>query len=191
MKEKAALFWKLFLCTFQLSAFTFGGGYVIVPLMRKKFVEGLHWIEDQEMMDLVAIAQSSPGAMAVNASVLVGYRMAGVPGALVTVFGTALPPLIILSVISLFYVAFRDNYVVNLVMKGMQSGVAAVICDVVLTMGYAIVKPRRILPVAVMVAAFTASYFFNINVILIILCCAVIGALDMWYGLRHGRGAGN
>ena len=90
----------LFTSTFTLSAFTFGGGFVIIPLMRKKFVEQLHWIDEEEMMDLTAIAQSSPGAIAVNASILVGYRVAGVPGALVTVLGTVLPPLIILSIIS-------------------------------------------------------------------------------------------
>ena len=124
----------LFTSTFTLSAFTFGGGFVIIPLMRKKFVEQLHWIDEEEMMDLTAIAQSSPGAIAVNASILVGYRVAGVPGALVTVLGTVLPPLIILSIISFFYTAFRDNRIVALVMRGMQAGVAAVICDVVLTM---------------------------------------------------------
>ena len=82
-----ALFWS----TFRLSACTFGGGYVIVPLMRKTFVEKLHWIDEGEMMDFTAIAQSTPGAMAVNASILVGYRMAGVPGALVTVGGRCCP----------------------------------------------------------------------------------------------------
>ena len=69
-------YWTLFLSTFQLSAFTFGGGFVIIPLMRKKFVEKLKWIDEQEMLDLTAIAQSSPGAIAVNASILVGYRVA-------------------------------------------------------------------------------------------------------------------
>ena len=76
---------KLFLSTFELSACTFGGGFVIIPLMRKKFVEDLGWIEEQEMMDLTAIAQSSPGAIAVNASILVGYHVAGITGALLTV----------------------------------------------------------------------------------------------------------
>ena len=71
---------KLFFSTFELSACTFGGGFVIIPLMRKKFVEELGWIEEDEMMDLTAIAQSSPGAIAVNASILVGYHVAGFPG---------------------------------------------------------------------------------------------------------------
>jgi uncharacterized protein YqcC (DUF446 family) len=100
VSDKAKILRTLFLSTFKLSACTFGGGYVIVPLMRKKFVEELHWIGEPEMLDLVAIAQSSPGPIAVNASILVGYHMAGVPGALITMLGTVLPPLGIISVIS-------------------------------------------------------------------------------------------
>ena len=178
MKEHTRKYRKLFLSVFQLSACTFGGGFVIIPLMRKKFVEELHWIEEQEMMDLTAIAQSSPGAIAVNASILIGYHMAGVPGALLTVLGTVIPPLAIISVISLFYQAFRDNVIVNMAMAGMLAGVAAVICDVVITMGIGIFKQKRILPIAVLVVSFLAVRFFSINIILIIFLCAVIGATD-------------
>ncbi len=116
---------ELFFSTFKLSACTFGGGFVIIPLMRKKFVEELGWVEEDEMMDLTAIAQSSPGAIAVNASILVGYHVAGFPSAMLTVLGTVLPPLIIISIISMFYQAFRDNAVVNMAMAGMLCGVAA------------------------------------------------------------------
>ncbi len=189
VKEKR-LYWKLFWATFQLSAFTFGGGYVIVPLMRRKFVMNLHWLEDDEMLDLTAIAQSTPGAMAVNASVLVGYRVAGLPGAFVTVLATILPPFLILSVISLFYTQFRDNWAVNLVLKGMQAGVAAVICDVVVSMGWNIFKLRRVLPVIMMAGAFVASWFFDVNVVLVILLCAVVGAIDTWRRERAGKKEG-
>ena len=137
---------KLFASTFKLSACTFGGGFVIIPLMRKKFVEELHWIEEEEMMDLTAIAQSSPGAIAVNASILVGYHVAGIKGALTTVIGTILPPLIIISIISMFYAAFRDNIYVSMAMTGMLAGVAAVICDVVFTMGKEVLSKKKILP---------------------------------------------
>ena len=102
-------YWQLFLSTFKLSACTFGGGFVIIPLMRERFVKELHWIEEEEMLDLTAIAQSSPGSIAINASILVGYHVAGIPGALITVVGAALPPLIIISIISAFYQAFRSN----------------------------------------------------------------------------------
>lgn len=185
---KAQKYKTLFLSTFQLSACTFGGGFVIIPLMRKKFVEELKWIDEQEMLDLTAIAQSSPGAIAVNASILVGYRIAGIPGALLTAFGTVLPPLIIISIISMFYQAFRDNAIVNMAMAGMLCGVAAVIFDVVINMASTIIKKKRILPVAVMAAAFVAVRFLNVNIIAIILACGIIGALDCWLRGRKQRG---
>ena len=111
--------WQLFLSTFKLSACTFGGGFVIIPLMRERFVKELHWIEEEETLDLTAIAQSSPGSIAINASILVGYHVAGIPGALITVVGAALPPLIIISIISAFYQAFRSNKYVSMAMAGM------------------------------------------------------------------------
>lgn len=181
MEKERRNYWKLFLSTFQLSACTFGGGFVIIPLMRKKFVEELGWIEEDEMMDLTAIAQSSPGAIAVNASILVGYHAAGVPGALLTVLGTVIPPLVIISVISLFYTAFRDNVIVNMAMAGMLAGVAAVICDVVINMAQGIFKQKRLLPVLVMLVSFVLVRFLNVNIILVILLCGVIGAADTIY----------
>ena len=86
MKTKenpARMLWQLFKATFLLSAFTFGGGFVIVSLMKKKFVEDLQWLEEEEMLDITAIAQSSPGPIPINASVILGYRMYGVIGSLV------------------------------------------------------------------------------------------------------------
>lgn len=185
MEKNLKFYWKLFVSTFSLSAFTFGGGFVIIPLMRKKFVNELRWIEEIEMLDMTAIAQSSPGAIAVNASILVGYRLAGVFGALVTVFGTVLPPLIILSVISLFYTQFRDSLIVGRVLTGMQAGVAAVIVDVVLTLGKEVLKQREMIPIAVMVLAFVAASIFHINVILIVLACGIVGAATTLLGNRH------
>ena len=189
MKTPAATYWKLFSSTFYLSAFTFGGGFVIIPLMKKKFVDNLHWIEEEEMLDLTAIAQSSPGAIAVNASILVGYRVAGVVGALVTILGTVLPPLIILSVISLFYQAFRDNLVVSAVLQGMQAGVAAVIVDVVLSMGWTVLREKQWVSAVIMVGAFAATYVFQVNILLIILVCGVTGGAAFFLRNRKGRNA--
>ena len=186
-KQKYA---KLFLSTFELSACTFGGGFVIIPLMRKKFVEDLGWIEEQEMMDLTAIAQSSPGAIAVNASILVGYHVAGITGALLTVLGTVLPPLVIISIISMFYQAFRNNAIINMAMAGMLCGVAAVIFDVVINMAKTVFLQKRMLPVFVLLGAFSATRFWNINIIAIILICGMIGAIDVCFQ-RRARRAGN
>ena len=162
---------------------------MIVPLMRKRFVEELGWIEEQEMLDMTAIAQSSPGAIAVNAAILVGYHVAGISGALLTVLGTVIPPMIIISVISMFYQAFRDNPVVNLVMAGMLCGVAAVIFDVVIDMTKTIFEKKKILPVLVLIGAFIAVRFFSVNILLVILVCGIIGILETWQRERTNRGA--
>ena len=186
--KKGKLYWQLFISTFQLSAFTFGGGYVIIPLIRKKFVEKLQWLDEEEMLDLTAIAQSAPGSIAVNASILIGYRTAGIPGALVTVLGTVLPPLIVLSVISYFYAAFRDNRIVNFIMKGMAAGVVAVIFDVVITMGLSILRERRALWIVVLLGAFLAACLLKVNVMIIVLVCGAIGALDSMHRSRKMKG---
>lgn len=181
MKKDIKFYLKLFSSTFYLSAFTFGGGYVIIPLMRKKFVNEYQWIEEKEMLDLTAIAQASPGAIAVNAAILVGYRLAGFFGAMVTILGTVLPPLIILSVISVAYTAFRDSLIVQYILRGMQAGVAAVIIDVVITMSNDILKEKKALPVIIMIGAFIATFVLKVSVIIIILICGVIGAISMYY----------
>ena len=175
--SKAAVLRKLFFSTLYLSAFTFGGGYVIVTLLKQKFVDELHWIDDEEMLDLVAIAQSSPGAIAVNGAIVVGYKLAGIPGILCSVLGAILPPFIILTVISFFYSAFKTNFIVQSMLRGMKAGVSAVIMSVVYDMGSGIIRSKDILRIIVMVLAFTANYFFHVNVILIILCSALIGAV--------------
>ena len=177
MKRTPALYWKIFISTFTLSAFTFGGGYVIVPLMQKKFVNQYGWIDETEMLDMVAIAQSAPGPIAVNASIIIGYRLGGVLGAMVSMLGTVLPPFVIIAIISFFYQAFRDNYLVATVMKGMQAGVAAVIVDAVIKMAVNVGKEKSVLSYIIMFAAFIVAYFFDVNVVFVILACAAVGII--------------
>ncbi|MBR3357995.1 MAG: chromate transporter [Solobacterium sp.] len=176
-KTSANTYLTLFLSTFKISACTFGGGFVIIPLLRKKFVEELHWIEEEEMLDLTAIAQSSPGAIAVNASILIGYHVAGVPGALITILGTVLPPLTIISVISAFYKSFRDNIYVSMAMTGMLAAVAAVITDVVFNMAGDIFRRKDVAAVLMLVLAFIAVRYLKVNILIIILVSALVGAV--------------
>jgi chromate transporter len=166
----------LFLATLYLSTFTFGGGYVIVSLLKNKFVDELHWIDDDEMLDLVAIAQSSPGAIAVNGAIVVGYKIAGMPGVLAAVLGAVIPPFVILTVVSAFYNAFKSNFVVQSLLTGMKSGVSAVIISVVYDMGAGIVKDRNRIRIAVMIIAFILNYYLNVNVVYIIIATALLGA---------------
>lgn len=176
MKNKKDIILKLFISTLYLSAFTFGGGYVIVTLMKKKFVDECHWIGEDEMLDLVAIAQSSPGAIAVNGAIVVGYKLAGVIGALTAIIGTVIPPFLVISLISVFYNAFRENYVIAQVLEGMQAGVGAVIATVVFDMGEGIVRGKNTGSIIIMLGAFIASCILGINVIYIVIVCLLIGA---------------
>lgn len=173
--SKAALLRSLFFSMLYISTFTFGGGFVIITFMKRKFVDELHWIDEDEILDLTALAQSSPGAIAVNAAILVGWRVAGFAGMLVAIVGTILPPMTILYIISFFYAAFASNLYVAMVLKGMQAGVAAVILDVVFSLGGKVVKEKSVLNLTIMALAFCAVFFFNVNVIYIILAAALTG----------------
>jgi chromate transporter len=181
MNKNIKFYLKLFTSTFYLSTFTFGGGYVIVPLMREKFVSEYHWIDETEMIDLTAIAQSTPGAIAVNAAILVGYRLAGYFGSIITIIATVLPPLIILSLISVAYTAFINNLFIKYILRGMQAGVAAIIIDVAISMIISLAKEGKVLPVIMLIGAFTATFIFKINVVIIILVSGLIGAVSMYY----------
>lgn len=184
---RAARLRALFFSTLYISAFTFGGGFVIVTFMKRKFVDELHWIDEQEMLDMTALAQSSPGAIAVNAAILVGWRVEGLPGMLVAVVGTIIPPVVILSVISYFYAAFAANPYVALVLKGMQASVAAVILDVVCGLGGNVLKTKSPLYVGLMALAFAANFLFEVNVILIILAAAAFGVARALFRRAKGE----
>ncbi len=174
--SKGRRLWLLFLSTLQISAFTFGGGFVIVTLMKRKFVDGLHWLDEEEMLDLTALAQTSPGAIAVNAAMLVGRRVAGRLGLLVGMLGTLLPPMVIIAAISAVYAAFATNPYVALVLRGMQAGVAAVIADVVCKLGSKVTRQRSLRQMLVMLGAFVATAIFRVNAIYVILAAALVGA---------------
>lgn len=188
--EEPHLYWKLFSTCFLISACTFGGGLVIMSMLQKKFVEELKWIEQEEMMDLIAIAQSCPGVMAVNSSTIIGYRVAGIPGAALTLVGTVLPPMIILSVISVFYRQFRDNRIVSLLLKGMQAGVAGVLIYLTGTMCQTALKDRRPVFLVLLILSAVAVIGFNVDVILVILFCGLVGGFTVLREERMNRKEG-
>lgn len=178
------MLWKLFISTLYLSAFTFGGGYVIVTLMKKKFVDDYKWISEKEMLNFVAIAQSAPGAIAVNGAIVVGFNLAGIIGALVAVAGTIIPPFIIISIVSIFYDAFRENLWISTMLEGMQAGVGAVVTAVSFEMAAGVIKERDTVLIVLMVIAFVANAVLGVNVIIIILTSILIGLLQSYLKIR-------
>ena len=187
MEKDYSKLWTLFKSMFVLSACTFGGGFVIVSLMKKRYVEELKWLEEDEMLDVTAITQSAPGPLPVNASVIIGYRMAGIIGSLIAILGTILPPIIIISIISLFYDQFRTNPYIATALQVMRAGVAAVIFDVVINLAGNVKKTKRILYIVMMVVAFAATYLFDVSAMLIIFVCLGIGLVDLYVTFNNKK----
>ncbi len=187
MESKKNILIKLFISTLYLSAFTFGGGYVIVTLMKKKFVDQYHWIEENEMLDLIAIAQSAPGAIAVNGAIVVGYKLAGIIGALTAIVATILPPFFVISIISVFYNAFRNNVIISQMLEGMQAGVAAVIAAVVYEMAGGVVHGKNAGSIFIMVGAFIAACILEVNVVYVVIVCGLIGVLRTCFGRKEKK----
>lgn len=177
----------LFCSNFMISAFTFGGGGVIIPMLQKKYVEDLGWINEDEIMDMVAIAQSSPGIMSVNTAIIIGYRVAGVRGAICSIAGSVLPPMIILSIISFIYEAFCSNYIVALVLRGMEAGVAAVMINVSINMSNNVIKHKNMLNDILLAAAAVAAIFFGVAIIKLIIVCALISIIAVAVNSRRGK----
>lgn len=177
-KKNLEQLWILFKSMFLLSACTFGGGFVIVSLMKKKFVEELKWLEEDEMLDITAITQSSPGPLPVNASVIIGYRMQGIPGSLAAVLGTILPPMFVISLICVFYTEFRQNLYIADALQVMRAGVAAVILDVTWNLAKNVWNSHSVFYTSLMVLSFCGAYFFGVSAMIIILICLVIGITE-------------
>ncbi|EEI82922.1 chromate transport protein [Anaerococcus tetradius ATCC 35098] len=176
--EKKNKLWRIFKSTLYLSAFTFGGGYVILTLMKDTFVDKLKWIDKDQMLDMTAIAQSAPGAVAINASIVVGYETGGLLGMLVAILGTAIPPLVIISIISMFYQAFIANYYIARFLKGMQGAIAALIFKVSYDMGKDLLKSKSKFVPVIMVLAFILGYFLKVNIVYIIAGLILLGLLN-------------
>jgi chromate transporter len=152
--------------------------------MKKKFVEELGWLEESEMLDITAIAQSCPGPIPINASVILGYRMQGIIGSIIAVIGTSIPPITIISIICVFYDKFRESKIIETALMVMRAGVAAVICDVVLKLASNIIKTKNKLYISLMFITFIMSYFFGISAMSIIFMCLVIGIITLIINLK-------
>lgn len=175
--EERISLWELFSIFLKINTLTFGGGYTIVPIIRDEFVNHRKLIDDDEMLDLVALAQSGPGAMAISASLLTGYRLRGPLGALTCIFASILPCIAIIFTISHFYQAFRDNFYINAMLLGISGVISAVLFITVYNMGKTVLKIHPVFSGLMMVLAFVLGFFTNINTGLIILLLAFIGII--------------
>lgn len=157
---------------------------MVVPMIRRYFVEQRQYFSEEELAGMAAVAQSTPGAIAINLSALSGFRVAGVGGAVLSCIAAVFPPLVILGLVSGFYEAFSANVVIAAVLKGMQAGVAALIVDLILHMCRMIIKERSLLLTAMVPGAFIASFVLKVNVALILAVCCLLCAWQVVWARR-------
>ena len=175
MKEKLKKVFQLFITFIKIGAFTFGGGYAMVPLIQRETVEKKKWINDDDILEIVAIAESTPGPIAVNSATFVGYKTAGVLGAAAATIGVVLPSSTIIYFISFVIDKFENNTAVKYAFSGIRAGVLALIIKALWTMSKK--SAKNIISFIITAFAFIFAAL-NINVIYIILACAVTGIVS-------------
>lgn len=176
MNNKTKNLLPLFLTFLKIGALTFGGGYAMIPLIQRETVEKKKWISNSDILDIVAIAESTPGPIAINTATFVGYRVAGILGAMLATLGVVLPSFLIIFAISLVLAQFENNTVVKYAFAGIRAGVLALIIKAL----YMMYKqaPKHIISYIIMAAAFAVSAFTGTNVLWIILGCAATGIIS-------------
>lgn len=165
----------LFLTFFKIGAFTFGGGYAMIPLIQREVADNRHWITGEDILDIVAIAESTPGPLAINTATFVGYKICGFFGAFAATLGVVLPSFIIISVIALVLRQFEQVQAVQFAFNGIRAGVLALMCKALYSMYRQC--PKGALAYGVMAGAFVLVAFTDISVLLVIIGCAVTGLI--------------
>lgn len=175
--KKDISYLQLFMLFFKINSLTFGGGYTIVPVVREEFAIKRNLIDDDTMLNIIALAQTGPGAMAISTSLLTGYKLKGVPGAIVSLIASVLPCIIIITIISYFYQTFSQNFWVKSALLGMSGVISAVLLVTTFNLGRSALKSTPVFSVIMMVSAFTASFFLGIHTALIILFLGLCGLI--------------
>ncbi|MCM1090829.1 MAG: chromate transporter [Muribaculum sp.] len=157
----------------KIGAFTFGGGYAMIPLIQKEVADEKEWISHQDILEVIAIAESTPGPIAINAATFIGYRVQGFWGAFLATCGVVLPSFVIISVISLVLQQFENQKIVQHAFQGIRAGVLALIVKALISLYKQC--PKNLLSYLIMAFAFAAVVFCKISVLAVILCCAAVG----------------
>ena len=164
---------SLFLTFFKIGAFTFGGGYAMIPLIQREAAERHRWVSDADILDIVAIAESTPGPIAINAATFIGYRVGGFRGALAATLGVVLPSFCIILAISYVLRAFRESRMVQYAFNGIRAGVLVLMLKALRNMYKANAKGGA--AYLIMGLAFVLTAFLGVNTFLVIAVCAAAG----------------
>ncbi|MCI5512894.1 MAG: chromate transporter [Clostridia bacterium] len=185
MENKRKRLLELLLVFLKIGVFAFGGGYAMIPLIQKETVEKKKWVSPEDIVDIVAIAESTPGPIAISASTFVGYRIAGVAGATLATIGVIVPSFIIIFVLSFVLRQFESITAVKYAFFGIRAGVLALIVNALISVYKQC--PKKIISYIIMLGAFVAVAFLGINVLLVIAVCAVVGLIYYLAAMRMVR----
>lgn len=177
--------WTLFITFFRIGAFTFGGGYAMIPLIQKEIVENKGWVSDEDILDIVAIAESTPGPIAINAATFIGYKTGGVRGSFFATLGVVLPSFIIISLIAYLLKEFAHIEAVRYAFYGIRAGVLALVTKSLWTMYKK--SPKGKAAIVITVASFAFVAFLNVNTLLVIALSAAIGLIISEIKQRRNR----
>ncbi len=183
MKASRKKLWALFASFFKIGAFTFGGGIAMIPLIQKEAAEKHKWVTDDDILEIIAIAESTPGPIAINSATFVGYRACGVWGSVFATLGVVLPSFLIILALSFALNQFQQLEAVRYAFAGIRAGVLALLLKALWTMYKK--SPKGAISYIAMGGAFVLTTFFSINVIFVIIGCAIFGLLSAYYLKRR------
>lgn len=166
---------ELFISIFKIGAFTFGGGYAMIPLIEEEVVNNKGWLSKEEFVDILIVAQSLPGALAVNTSIFLGYKISGILGSITTLIAVILPSFFIILIIAIFFMQFRDNYYINAAFQGITAAVPILVLVGAISLSRGLSKNLR--TILTIIIALIALMFFNIHPVLVVVISGVYGAI--------------
>ncbi len=182
--NRSKLLWQLFSSFFKIGLFTFGGGMAMIPFIQKETVEKHHWIEEKDILEILAISESTPGPIAVNTATFIGYQKAGVLGSAAATFGVVLPSFIIILIISTFLRQFQDIQAVQYAFAGIRAGVIALVIKALIKLYKGC--PKNLISYIIIALAFIAAVL-DVNVIIIIICAGLIGIASVLMAKKEGK----
>lgn len=172
--DKVSYYRQLFFAFFKIGLFTIGGGLAIIPVMREEFINRYKWLNDEDLTDIFALSQSMPGAIAINAATMIGYRLSGFVGAAVATLGTILPSFLIILLIALFLQSMiLDNPQLDRVFSGVNAGITALIFAATVKMAKTAIKDW--FGIVLAVGSFVAMLAFGIDIAILVISAAVLG----------------
>jgi len=185
MGEKLKKALQLFVTFFKIGAFTFGGGYAMIPLIQREVVEEKKWITDDDILEIIAISESTPGPIAINSATFIGYRICGFWGSFFATLGVVLPSFVIILLISFVLKEFQDLKAVQYAFEGIRAGVLALLIKALVGMYKK--SPKNLVSYIVIVASFLVAAFVDISVLWVIIGCAVFGLVTSMYANRRAK----